>query len=101
MDKCDLLSGYAARNQLITDIVIRAKTVLALSLSAGRGKVAEDELRPLIRCGALLYVIYIFNDPVQLAFRYVRQCGIGKPLIQRQLAPVIGDGQHIILVWRY
>ena len=65
-------------------------------LLAGSGQIAENHLCGALICGALPNLEYIFRTLGSFAIGVARQHRIDKPLVQRQLAPIVGDEQHII-----
>ena len=95
---CDLVSRYTLGDQLIPYIVIGAETTAVLACRRGCRKVAEDKLCAFGRLAAFPCIEHIFHDHIELAARIVRQGRVCKPLIERELASVIGDSEHIVLV---
>lgn len=93
MDVCDFVFGNAQFQQLGTNIIIDAETAISLR----GGQVTENHLRGTLVCCVLPNCKYIFRTLGGFAVRVAGQHGIDKPLIQRQLAAVVGDKQHIIL----
>ena len=100
---------YAPGNQLIPQVIIdilKFRHLVAALLVwdhfngpvlARGGEVAEYHLRgTLVRC-ALPYIKHIPNTSVDFAGVAVREQGVKEPLVQGQLAPVVGDKQHIVL----
>ena len=93
MDVCDFIFGNAQLQQLGTNIIIDAETSIPLR----GGQVTENHLCGTLVCGALPDCKYIFRTLGGFAVRVAGQHGVDKSLIQRQLAAVVGDKQHIIL----
>ena len=98
MNICDLVSRYTLGDQLIPYIVIGAETTAVLACRRGCCKVAEDKLCAFGRLAAFPCIEHIFHDHIELAARIVRQGRVCKPLIERELTSVIGNGEHIVLV---
>ena len=120
MDKGDFLRGYAPGNQLVPYVLIHAgfqpdrffvNLVLRLlfriillpflglpfRFALGGGEIGENKLCAA-GLGALLPdVEHVLHTGVDFTARVVRQQGIGDPLVQRQLAAIRGNLQHIIL----
>ena len=125
MDECDLLAGDSSGDELFPDVVVDGKGRLlrpgfcfdsrlqrvklrvvrafcsdpaALRcFTLGGGKVAEHELRQLLRLSVLPDAVDVVHAQVDLAVRVVRQVRVYDALIEAQLAPVRGDFQHIVL----
>ena len=95
---CDLVSWYTLGDQLIPNIVIRTETTAVLACRRGCCKVAEDKLCAFGRLAAFPCIEHIFHDHIELAARIVQQGRVSQPLIERELASVIGDSEHIVLV---
>ena len=96
MDELYLLFGNAARHQLVPNIVVHIKAV-----RAGRAQIAENHLRGALR----LCLFPNGKDPlhagIRLAVGVIGQKRIHQPLIQRQLAAIIRDAQHVVLIRGY
>ena len=60
--------------------------------------IAEDKLCAFGRLAAFPCIEHIFHDHIELAARIVQQGRVSQPLIERELASVIGDSEHIVLV---
>ena len=95
---CDLVSRYTLGDQLIPNIVIRTETTAVLACRRGCCKVAEDKLCAFGRLAAFPCIEHVFHDHIELAARIVQQGRVSQPLIERELASVIGDSEHIVLV---
>ena len=93
VDKRDLFGRHALFHQLLLDVLIHIERAITLW---GR-QVREDELCAVLLRRVLPDLIHILNTHIDLAFRVVRQCRVCKALIQRQLASVRCDLEHIIL----
>ena len=96
---CDLVSRYTLGDQLIPNIVIRTETTAVLACRRGCCKVAEDKLCAFGRLAAFPCVEHIFYDHIELALRFVRQRWVCKPLIECELAAIVGDSEHIVYIW--
>ena len=94
MDELYLILGDAARHQFVPNIVVHIKAV-----RAGRAQIAEDHLRGALR----LCLFPNGKDPlhagIRLAVGVIGQKRIHQPLVQRQLAAIIRDAQHVVLIW--
>lgn len=109
MDIGYFFGWYPFGNQLIPQVIIdilKFRHLVAALLVwdhfngpvlARGGEVAEYHLcGTLVRC-ALPYIKHIPNTGVDFAGVAVREQGVEEPLVQGQLAPVVGDKQHIVL----
>ena len=125
MDECDLLAGDSSGDELFTDVVVDGKGRLLrpgfridsrlqrVKLRVVRafcsdpaalrrftlrgGKVAEHELRQLLRLSVLPDAVDVVDAEIDLAVRVVRQVGVDDALIEAQLAPIRGNLEHIVL----
>ena len=92
MDVGNLIFGNTQFQELCTNVIVNAeRTVILWS-----GQVAEDHLRGALVCGASPDLEHIFRAFGGFAVGIAREHGIDQPLIQRQLAAVVGDQQHIV-----
>ena len=92
MHKGDFFSRNPTGNQLIPQIVVNAECPVVFRC----GKVAEHKLRQSFLFGILPYPIDIARADVNFASLEIWKHGVKQSLIQRQLAPVVGDEQHIV-----
>ena len=60
-------------------------------------QVTEHDLGTPLVCGFLPNLIDIFGTGCCFAVFIVRQHGIHEPLIQRQLSPIAGNIEHVVL----
>ena len=92
MDIGDLFRWNALGNQFVAQVVIDIKLAVLL----GSRQVAEHHL-----CGAFVSRVepllkYIFNTGAHLAGVAVGEHGVKEPLVKGQLAPIVGNEQHIV-----
>ena len=92
MDVCDLVFGNAQLQQLCANVIVDAETAVAL----GGGQVTEDHLGGTLVGGTLPDLKHILRTLGGFAVRVAGQHGVDEPLIQRQLASIVGDEQHIV-----
>lgn len=93
MDELYLILGDAARHQLVPNIVVHIKAI-----RTGCAQIAENHLR-----GALCLCSFPNGkDPlhagIRLAVGVIGQKWIHQALIQRQLAAIVRDAQHVVLI---
>ena len=91
VDEGYLLRRYATRDQLRFYVVVDVEAL------AGRGQVAEYELRQLFVRALLPDAEHVVHTAVDLRSRLVRQQRVHHALVEAELAPVIRDGEHIVL----
>ena len=92
MDEGDLVFGNAQFQQLRANIIINAECAVILRCA----EVAKDHLGGALVCGALPDLKHIFRALGGFAVGVAGEHGIDQPLIQRQLAAIVGDEQHIV-----
>ena len=92
VDKGDLVFGNAQFQQLRANIIINAEGAIILW---GR-EVAKNHLRGALVCGAFPDFKHILRTLGGFAVGVTGEHGIDNPLIQRQLAAIVGDEQHIV-----
>ena len=92
MDEGDLVFGNAQFQQLRANIIINAEGSVIL----WGGQVAKNHLGGTPVCGALPDLKHIFRALGGFAVGIAGEHGIDQPLIQRQLAAIVGDEQHIV-----
>ena len=92
VDECDLVFGNTQFQQLRVNIIINAEGSVIL----WGGQVAEDHLGGALVCGAPPDLKHILRALGGFAVGIAGQHGVDKPLIQRQLAAIVGDEQHIV-----
>ena len=93
VDEGYLLRRYATRDQLRFYVVVNVKTL------TGRGQVAEYELRQLLSRPVLPDAEHVVHTAVDLRAVRVGQQRVHHALVEAELAPVIRDGEHIVLAW--
>ena len=92
MDEGDLVFGNTQFQQFCVNIIINAESSVIL----WGGQVAEDHLRGALASGALPDLKHIFGALGGFAVGIAGEHGVDQPLIQRQLAAIVGDEQHIV-----
>ena len=92
VDEGYLVFGNTQFQQLRVNIIINAEGTVIL----WGGQVAEDHLRGALASGALPDLKDIFRALGGFAIGVTGEHWIDKPLIQRQLAAIVGDEQHIV-----
>ena len=93
VDIGDFFGWYAPGDQLIPQVIIDVEIAVPL----GGGQVAKGHLRGPPGRGALPDGEDIVGAGVDLSGIAVREQGVEEPLVQGQLAPVVGNEQHIVL----
>ena len=93
VDEGDLVFGNTQFQQFCVNIIINAESAVILW---GR-EVAKDHLGGTLVRGALPDLKHIFRALGGFAVGIAGKHGVDQPLIQRQLAAIIGDEQHIVL----
>ena len=88
-----LFSRYTHGDQLVPNGVIDVE----MSIVMRSREVTEDHLGRALIGGALPDLKDILRTGDYLAGLALRQQLVHQPLIQRQLAPIVGDDQHIVL----
>jgi len=96
MDKLYLLFGDAAHHQLVPNIVVHIKAV-----RAGCAQIAENHLRGALRLCSFPNGKDPLHAGICLAVGVIGQKRIHQPLIQRQLAAIVRDAQHVVLIRGY
>ena len=112
MNERDLAGRHAVPDQLVPYIGIHAERcrlyrshavrhAFDLLLSLWRGQVAEYKLCPFGGCKFLPEPEHLLYRGIDLAARLIRQKRIDEPLVQRQLAAIVCNFQHIVLAGVY
>ena len=92
MNVGDLVFGNTQFQQLRANIIINAEGAVILR----GGQVAKNHLRGVLVCGALPDLKHIFRALGGFAVGGAGEHWVDQPLIQRQLAAIVGDEQHIV-----
>ena len=92
VDEGDLIFGNAQFQQFRANIIINAEGSVIL----WGGQVAKNHLGGTLVGGALPDLKHIFRALGGFAVGVTGQHGVDEPLIQRQLAAIVGDEQHIV-----
>ena len=92
VDEGDLVFGNTQFQQLRVNIIINAESAVIL----GCTKVAKNHLRGALASSALPDLKHIFGALGGFAVGVTGEHGVDQPLIQRQLAAIVGDEQHIV-----
>ena len=92
VDEGDLVFGNAQFQQFRANIIINAECAVILRCA----EVAKDHLGGALVCGAPPDLKHILRALGGFAVGIAGQHGVDEPLIQRQLAAIIGDKQHIV-----
>ena len=93
MDKLYLFFGNATRHQLVPNIVVHIKAV-----RTGRAQIAENHLRGALRLCSFPNGKDPLHAGIRLAVGVIGQKWIHQALIQRQLAAIVRDAQHVVLI---
>ena len=93
VDEGDLVFGNTQFQQFCVNIIINAESAVIL----WGGQVAKNHLGGALASGAPPDLKHIFRALGGFAVGVTGEHGVDKPLIQRQLAAIIGDEQHIVL----
>ena len=92
MDIGDFVFGNAQLQQFCANVIVDAEAAVTL----GGREVAENHLGGTLVGGALPDLKHILRALCGFAVGVAGQHGVDKPLIQRQLAAIVGDQQHIV-----
>ena len=92
MDKGHLTFRHACGQQLCFDVIIN----IELPIVFRRREVAEQKLGQLLVFALLPDLQHVLHTDVQLAVGVVWQHGIHQTNIQANLAPIVGDAEHIV-----
>ena len=92
VDECDLVFGNTQFQQFCMNIIINAESAVILRCA----EVAKDHLGGALASGALPDLKHIFGALGGFAVGIAGKHGIDQPLIQRQLAAIVGYHQHIV-----
>ena len=92
VDEGDLVFGNTQFQQLRVNIIINAECAVILRCA----EVAKDHLGGTLVSGALPDLKHIFGALGGFAVGGAGQHGVDEPLVQRQLAAIVGDEQHIV-----
>ena len=92
VDEGNLIFWNAQFQQFCVNIIINAESAVIL----WGGEVAKNHLRGVLACGALPDLKHIFGALGGFAVGVTGKHGVDQPLIQRQLAAIVGDEQHIV-----
>ena len=115
LDERDLLCGDAPFDQLVAQVLVNAiggiergelrlgenVGLLPVALALRGGHVAEHELRGLDGLALTVDAEHVFHATVHLAVLPIGKRRVDEPLIERDLAPVVGDFQHVVLFGRH
>ena len=96
MDEGNFCFGDSALDQLCFHVIVDIENA-----RFGRRQIAENKLRTALRHGLLPYLKNFAHTDIDLAVRIIGQVGVDQALIQRQLASIVGDFQHIVLIGLY
>jgi hypothetical protein len=94
VDEGDLRGRNASGEQLVAGVVVDAEPLVGRDRP---GEVAEDELRQALRCRLLPDRVDVLDQQVDLAAGEVGGGGVHHPHVERDLPPVVRDGQHVVL----
>ena len=92
VDEGNLIFRNTQFQQLRPNVIINAEDAVIL----WGGEVAKDHLGGALASGALPDLKHIFRALGGFAVGIAGEHGIDQPLIQRQLAAIVGDEQHIV-----
>ena len=92
VDEGDLVFGNTQFQQFRVNIIINAEGAVIL----WGGQVAKNHLGGTLVRGALPDLKHIFRALGGFAVGIAGKHGVDQPLIQRQLAAIVGDEQHIV-----
>ena len=92
VDEGDFVFGNAQFQQFRANIIINAEGAVIL----WGGQVAENHLGGTLVSGALPDLKHIFGALGGFAVGGAGQHGVDEPLVQRQLAAIVGYHQHIV-----
>ena len=93
MDKLHFLLGDTARHQLVPNVVVHVK-----SICAGCAQIAENHLRGALGLCSFPNGKDPFHAGIRLTVGVIGQQGIHQALIQCQLAAIVRDAQHVVLI---
>jgi len=93
MDELYLILGDATRHQLVPNIVVHIKAV-----RTGRAQIAENHLRGALRLCLFPNGKDPFHAGIRLTVGVIGQQGIHQALVQCQLAAIVRDAQHVVLI---
>ena len=93
VDEGDLVFGNTQFQQFCVNIIINAESAVILRCA----EVAKDHLGGALVCGAPPDLKHILRALGGFAVGIAGKHGVDQPLIQRQLAAIVGDEQHIVL----
>ena len=94
VDEGNLAFGDALLQELLLQIVVDVKTTVVVR----RGEIAEDKLGRTLFLGPLPDLVDVLRAGGNLAVVVIRQPGVHEALVQGELASVVGDQQHVVLV---
>ena len=92
VDEGDLVFGNTQFQQFRANIIINAESTVILRCA----EVAKDHLGGTLVCGAPPDLKHIFRTLGGFAVGVAGEHGVDQPLIQCQLAAIVGDEQHIV-----
>ena len=92
VDEGDLVFGNSQFQQFRANIIINAECAVILRCA----EVAKDHLRGALVSGAPPDLKHIFRALGSFAVGVAGEHGVDQPLIQRQLAAIVGNEQHIV-----
>ena len=92
LDEGDFGCGNAQPFQLVGHVIVNGKaTVLR------RGQIAEDKLRQTVVLGRVPNAMNVFDRQIYFALGMIRHMRLHQPQIQRGLAALGGDFEHVVL----
>ena len=92
VDKLDLVFRHTGGNQLLANVIVDVEVTVIF----WGGEVAEQKLCQLLIFALLPDFQHVLHADVQLAVGVVRQHGVHQTNIQTNLAPIVGDAEHIV-----
>ena len=92
MDKLDLVFRHTGSDQLFANIIVDIEVAVVFR----SGEVAEQKLGQLLVFAIFPDFQHVLHTDVQLAVGVVRQHGVHQANVQANLAPIVGDTQHIV-----
>ena len=92
MDELDLAFWHTGGDQLFANIIVDIEVAIVLWCR----EVAEQKLGQLLVFALLPDFQHVLHTDVQLAVGVVRQHGVHQANIQADLAPIVGDAEHIV-----
>ena len=93
VDELNLVFRHTGGNQLLANVIVHVKVAVVFR----RREVAEQKLGQLLVFAFLPDLQHVLNAYVQLAVGVIRQHGVHQANVQANLAPIVGDAEHIVL----